>query len=210
MNRDILLISSYEIDRWGFNALSDPSRRCRFHSAQPHYAISDLFQNSTPDLALIDLDYLPKDPVGCITDMRTHHPRIATLLLSRYEHPQVFLKAANAGVLGAITKSDLPSVIWDKFESAFRGEPIWTKDELRRLAVCASALPPHRYHPIPLTLRERDVIERLASGYSNRRIAEDLKISYETVKEHVQHILRKLSVTDRTQAAVWAVRNKLV
>jgi DNA-binding NarL/FixJ family response regulator len=54
------------------------------------------------------------------------------------------------------------------------------------------------------------VLTRLANGYSNRQIADELKISYETVKEHVQHILRKLSVTDRTQAAVWAVRNKIV
>jgi DNA-binding NarL/FixJ family response regulator len=50
----------------------------------------------------------------------------------------------------------------------------------------------------------------MANGLTNKEIAKMLKISYETVKEHVQHILRKIGVKDRTQAAVWAVRNELV
>jgi DNA-binding NarL/FixJ family response regulator len=62
---------------------------------------------------------------------------------------------------------------------------------------------------VPLTHRESDVLSKLSCGLTNKRIAEDLGISYETVKEHVQHILRKIGVNDRTQAAVWAVRNRL-
>ena len=58
----------------------------------------------------------------------------------------------------------------------------------------------------PLTRRESEVLRQLALGLSNKEIAQALEISYETVKEHVQHILRKLGVADRTQAAVWAVR----
>ena len=58
----------------------------------------------------------------------------------------------------------------------------------------------------PLTRRESEVLRQLALGLSNKEIAQALDISYETVKEHVQHILRKLGVADRTQAAVWAVR----
>ncbi len=63
---------------------------------------------------------------------------------------------------------------------------------------------------VPLTQREGDVLRLLASGLTNREISQQLQISYETVKEHVQHILRKVGVVDRTQAAVWAVRRKLV
>jgi DNA-binding NarL/FixJ family response regulator len=54
------------------------------------------------------------------------------------------------------------------------------------------------------------VLKQLAFGLTNKEIAQSLGISYETVKEHVQHILRKIGVTDRTQAAVWAVRKNLV
>ena len=62
----------------------------------------------------------------------------------------------------------------------------------------------------PLTRRENEVLKQLAFGLTNKEIARALGISYETVKEHVQHILRKVGVSDRTQAAVWAVRKGLV
>ena len=62
---------------------------------------------------------------------------------------------------------------------------------------------------LPLTQREGEVLRQLANGLTNKQIAEVLHISYETVKEHVQHILLKIGVTDRTQAAVWAVRKGL-
>ncbi|MFN7812133.1 MAG: response regulator transcription factor, partial [Planctomycetia bacterium] len=63
---------------------------------------------------------------------------------------------------------------------------------------------------LPLTIREVQVLRHIALGLSNREIGLSLDISVETVKEHVQNILRKIAVTDRTQAAVWAVRRGLV
>ena len=63
---------------------------------------------------------------------------------------------------------------------------------------------------VPLTQRESEVLRQLALGLTNKEIAQALSISYETVKEHVQHILRKVGVSDRTQVAVWAVRKGLV
>jgi DNA-binding CsgD family transcriptional regulator len=63
---------------------------------------------------------------------------------------------------------------------------------------------------IPLTQREREVLCQLASGLTNRQIAEALHISYEAVKEHVQDVLRKVGVSDRSQAAVWAARKQLI
>jgi DNA-binding NarL/FixJ family response regulator len=63
---------------------------------------------------------------------------------------------------------------------------------------------------VQLTRREDEVLRQMTLGLTNKEIAVELHISYETVKEHVQHILRKVGVNDRTQAAVWAVRNGLV
>jgi len=63
---------------------------------------------------------------------------------------------------------------------------------------------------VPLTQRESEVLRQLACGLTNKEIAQALDISSETVKEHVQHILRKIGVSDRTQAAAWAVRKELV
>ena len=63
---------------------------------------------------------------------------------------------------------------------------------------------------VSLTNRESQVLRHIALGLSNREIANSLQISIETVKEHVQNILRKIRVSDRTQAAVWAVRRNIV
>ena len=63
---------------------------------------------------------------------------------------------------------------------------------------------------VPLTQRETQVLRHVALGLSNREIGQSLEISVETVKEHVQNMLRKIAVSDRTQAAVWAVRKGLV
>ena len=63
---------------------------------------------------------------------------------------------------------------------------------------------------VPLTQRETQVLRHVALGLSNKEIGKSLEISVETVKEHVQNILRKIAVSDRTQAAVWAVRKGLV
>jgi DNA-binding NarL/FixJ family response regulator len=81
---------------------------------------------------------------------------------------------------------------------------------LRRVTGALAAPRNGSDHDVPLTKRESEVLKQLAFGLTNKEIAQSLGISYETVKEHVQHILRKVGVSDRTQAAVWAVRKNLV
>ncbi len=94
--------------------------------------------------------------------------------------------------------------------SAAEGESAWTRDELRRVTGALATPRLATDVEVPLTQRESEVLRQLALGLTNKEIAQALHISYETVKEHVQHILRKIGVSDRTQAAVWAVRKKLV
>jgi DNA-binding NarL/FixJ family response regulator len=93
---------------------------------------------------------------------------------------------------------------------AMRGESAWTRDELRRVTGALATPRLQTDVEVPLTQRESEVLKQLANGLTNKEIALALSISYETVKEHVQHILRKIGVSDRTQAAVWAVRKGLV
>ena len=93
---------------------------------------------------------------------------------------------------------------------AHRGEAAWTREELRRVTGALATPRIVSDVEVPLTQRESEVLRQLANGLTNKEIALALGISYETVKEHVQHILRKIGVSDRTQAAVWAVRKGLV
>jgi DNA-binding NarL/FixJ family response regulator len=102
----------------------------------------------------------------------------------------------------------------DEFVEGIRqaaaGETIWSREELRRVTGALAAPRSNNESEVPLTKRENEVLKQLAFGLTNKEIAQSLGISYETVKEHVQHILRKIGVSDRTQAAVWAVRKNLV
>ena len=95
-------------------------------------------------------------------------------------------------------------------QRASQGDALWTRDELRRVTGALATPRIKGEIEVALTQRESDVLRQLALGLTNKEIALALRISYETVKEHVQHILRKIGVTDRTQAAVWAVRKDLI
>ncbi len=95
-------------------------------------------------------------------------------------------------------------------QAAAEGKSSWSRDELRRVTGALATPRVVLDVEVPLTQRESEVLKQLVNGLTNKEIAQALDISYETVKEHVQHILRKIGVTDRTQAAVWAVRNNLV
>jgi DNA-binding NarL/FixJ family response regulator len=93
---------------------------------------------------------------------------------------------------------------------AAAGESVFTRDELRRMSGALATPRMTADIDVPLTKREGEVLRQMANGLTNEQIAGVLHISYETIKEHVQHIFRKIGVKDRTQAAVWAVRKGLV
>ena len=114
------------------------------------------------------------------------------------------------GASGYILKSSGRDVLIEAIRKAAAGESAWTRDELRRVTGALATPRLTADIEVPLTQRESEVLRQLAYGLTNKEIAAQLHISYETVKEHVQHILRKIGVSDRTQAAVWAVRKELV
>ncbi|MEM9658029.1 MAG: response regulator transcription factor, partial [Planctomycetota bacterium] len=149
------------------------------------------------------------DGIACLGQMRSEIPGAAVIMLSAYDNPTFVARSVALGAAGYLVKSVRPQEIVDAVRRAAAGESLWSREGLRRVS---GALSTPRF-PVeleaPLTKRESEVLKQLALGLSNKEIALALKISYETVKEHVQHILRKVGVADRTQAAVWAVRKGL-
>ncbi len=114
------------------------------------------------------------------------------------------------GAAGYLLKGASREELLAGIRKAASGENAWSREELRRITGALATPRLAADVDVPLTQRESEVLRLLAMGMTNKEIAQSLHISYETVKEHVQHILRKLGVSDRTQAAVWAVRKKLV
>jgi DNA-binding NarL/FixJ family response regulator len=125
-------------------------------------------------------------------------------------HPAELAQAHRFGAGGLLLKDFSKERLVAAIERVADGGQIWSREEIRRVTGVLTSNRLAASADVPLTRREADVLRCIASGQTNRQIAGELGISCETVKEHVQHVIRKIGVSDRTQAAVWAVRNGLV
>lgn len=163
-----------------------------------------------PDVVLLDIRMSPGDGLTALSRIKTERPDTPVLILSTYDNPTYVAKAAALGAAGYLLKGASREDLIAAIRKAAAGENVWTRDELRRVTGALATPRLAADVDVPLTQREAEVLKLLARGMTNKEMALALHISYETVKEHVQHILRKLGVSDRTQAAVWAVRRSLV
>lgn len=163
-----------------------------------------------PDVVTLDVRMDNGDGLTALEQMRKELPDLKVIILSTFDNPTYMARAhelgANAYLLKGAQREDFVELI----EAVAAGKNIPRKYKLDGIAgaMASRAKPPDE--EIPLTQRETQVLRHLALGLSNKEIAQSLSISLETVKEHVQYVLRKIGVNDRTQAAVWAVRKGLV
>ncbi len=162
------------------------------------------------NLILLDVRMPDGDGLNVLGRLKLDHPELAVLMLSTYDNPTYVARAVALGAAGYMLKDAARDTLLDAVRRAAAGESVWTREELRRVTGALATPRLSANVEVPLTQRESEVLRQLALGLTNKEIAQALHISYETVKEHVQHILRKIGVSDRTQAAVWAVRKGLV
>jgi DNA-binding NarL/FixJ family response regulator len=163
-----------------------------------------------PDLVLMDIRMPEGDGLNALGRIKLDRPNMPVLILSTYDNPTYVARAVALGANGFILKGTTKEKLLEGIRAAAQGQNVWTRDELRRVTGALATPRLAADVEVPLTQRESEVLRQLAFGLTNKEIALALHISYETVKEHVQHILRKIGVSDRTQAAVWAVRKGLV
>jgi len=162
------------------------------------------------DVVLLDIRMPGGDGLNALGRIKLDKPDLPILMLSTFDNPTYIARSVALGASGYLLKGCTRDELVSAIRTAAAGESAWTRDGLRRVT---GALATPRLAvdvEVPLTQRESEVLRQLAYGLTNKEIAQALHISYETVKEHVQHILRKIGVSDRTQAAVWAVRKELV
>jgi DNA-binding NarL/FixJ family response regulator len=162
-----------------------------------------------PDVVLMDLVMPRLDGVGAMRALRERLPGARVIVLTSFAEDDKLLPAVQAGAAGYLLKNAQPQELARAIRAAHAGEALLDPQVAARL-LATMAEPAGAAAPDPLTPREREVLGLLGRGLCNKRIARELGIAEKTVKTHVGHVLAKLGVTDRTQAALHAVRAGLV
>jgi DNA-binding NarL/FixJ family response regulator len=165
-----------------------------------------------PDVILMDLVMPRLDGVGAMQQLRRRAPETRVIVLTSFLDDERLMRAVEAGADGYLLKDAEPAELARAIRTAHAGGALIAPAAAARLLKALSSRSGVRQEsPLGrLTRREQDVLELLARGYANKRIAFELGIAEKTVKAHVGRVLAKLGVTDRTQAALLAVREGLV
>jgi len=210
MATSVLIADDHEVVRLGLKNMLQGTRYEVVAEAMTGEQALELVATKKPELVILDVRMSGGDGLYVLGRIKLDHPELPVVLLSTYDNPTYVARAVALGASGYVLKSDPRDRMLESLETAMRGDSAWTRDELRRVTGALATPRLQTDVEVPLTQRESEVLKQLANGLTNKEIALALNISYETVKEHVQHILRKIGVSDRTQAAVWAVRKGLV
>ncbi|HRX80910.1 MAG TPA: response regulator transcription factor [Pirellulaceae bacterium] len=165
-------------------------------------------QHDAAQLLILGLEPPGTDGLALVEQMKASRAKPpAVLIYAARTSAELIAKAIAVGTSGLLLHDANHETFLQSIHSVVLGESLWSREDLRRAGSVGRLTDAGA--DVQLTRRESEVIVKMVEGLTNKQIAQHLEISYETVKEHVQHILRKLGVTDRTQAAVWAVRHGL-
>lgn len=210
MTKNVLIVDDHEIIRLGLRLTLEKTDLSVVAEASTAAEALEAVQKHNPDVVLMDIRMEGGDGLNALGRLKLDFPDLPIVLFSAYDNPTYIARAVALGASGYVLKSAPTERLIEALQTAVAGESAWTREELRRVTGALATPRLSQDIEVPLTQRESEVLRQMALGLTNKEIAKMLGISYETVKEHVQHILRKIGVTDRTQAAVWAVRKNLV
>lgn len=206
----VVVADDHEVVRCGLVNLLDGTDVEIVAEASSGEAAVRLAMKHKPDVILLDIRMAPgNDGLKALEKIRNDAPTVRCIMLTSFDNPTYIARAVASGAHDYILKSCSREELLESITGAASGQLPLRAGELRRVATTMANRVVTPDPDVPLTQREMQVLRHVALGLSNKEIAQSLTISVETVKEHVQNILRKLAVSDRTQAAVWAVRRGL-
>ena len=210
MSIRLMVIDDHEIIRSGIRKMIAGSEIQLIAESNSGVNVLAGISQYHPDVILLDVRLEDGDGLSALGRVKIERPQIPVLMLSTFDNPTYVARSVALGASGYLLKNSSRDTILEAIRKVAVGENAWTREELRRVTGALATPRLSADIEVPLTQRESEVLEQVALGLTNKEIALALGISYETVKEHVQHILRKVGVNDRTQVAVWAVRKGLV
>ena len=199
----VLVIDDQAVVRQGFVALINtvPDMIVVAEGTDGQRAV-ELFRQHQPDITLMDLRMPGMGGVEAITQIRREFPHARIIILTTFDGDEDIYRSLQAGAQGYLLKD----MFFEELEDAIRK----VHAGARRIPTVVAERLAERMSGSDLTGRELEVLEQIVKGRSNKEIAAALKISEATVKSHVNNILSKLGVSDRTQAATTALQRGIV
>jgi len=215
----ILVVDDHHLVLEGLRAVlsTDPALEVvgEAHTGREAVSLADRLR---PDIILMDIRMPDMNGIDATRQVKQIAPSISVIMLTMYENPDYLFEAVKAGASGYVLKDVAGPDLLEAIHTVVDGGSLLNQEVvgrfLRRLAADAEQ---HLVGPAPtgmgperLTPRELEVLRLIAAGLSNKEIAARLSVTVATVKTHLEHILQKMQVSDRTQAAVQAVTRGLL
>lgn len=170
-----------------------------------------------PDVVLMDINMPGVNGIEASRVIKREMPKMGIIILTAHDNEEQIMQVIDAGIDGYILKDVSPDSLYSAIVCVAQGESVLNHSVISKVLRQARLMnqpannPRLQSHPADeLTEREHDVLKLIAQGAPNKVIAETLFISEKTVKNHITNIFRKLQVEDRTQAALFAIKNRLV
>ena len=161
-----------------------------------------------PDVALVDYRLPDEDGVAVTAAIKADHPGVHVVMLTALREERVLLRAIDAGVSGFLTKDHAVEDVAGAVRMAAAGEALISPDVLGR--ILARLRPSHAELEVDLTPRERELLQRVAEGGTNKAIARELHLSVNTIRNYVQALLTKLGAHSKLEAVAIATRAGLI
>ncbi len=209
MSISVVVVDDHAVVRSGLRSMLEGSDiEIVAEASNGEQAVETTLEHN-PDVVLMDIRMVNTDGLAALEKIRDKAPDTRVIMLSTYDNPTYVARSVALGAKDYVLKGSSREELISRITRVALDESPNT-DSILHTVKEAMAQRKNVSTDIPLTNRETQVLRHIALGLSNREIGRSLEISIETVKEHVQNILRKIDATDRTQAAVWAVKKGLV
>lgn len=162
-----------------------------------------------PDILLLDINMPKKNGIEVLEYIKQNKIPVKVLILTVHNEVEYLLKAVDIGIDGYLLKDSSYDELKEAIDVIISGNTYIQPSLLPALNESMEDYALDKEKIEWLTKRELDVLQLISKGCSNKKISDELTISERTVKNHISHIFRKINVEDRTQAAVFAIRNKI-
>lgn len=204
----IMLVDDHDIWRDGIKSMLTGTEFIVVGEASSGKQAIEVLAGCNPRIVVLDIRMAGGDGFKALTVMKSQFPRVSVIMLTTYSNPTFMARAVAGGASGYLMKGLKHTELLEALRAVANGETLLSREDLVHSLRCVNETTSTNTELLePLTPREAEVLCLLATGLSNRDISKILFVSEGTAKTHVEHIIRKIGVSDRVKAAVWAARN---